>query len=77
MKYLKAAQSMPGKGTSWMLYEIEGENKVVRVIIHTPDIGEIKVYPEPKLKRLASPQLCEQATKEEFDYLWDTAMDLD
>ena len=71
MRYLKSAMPVPGKGTAFMLYEIEGENTIVRMLTHIPETGEIKLYPKPKVKTLFEPGRLDEAAKEEFEYIWD------
>lgn len=71
MRYLKSAMPVPGKGTAFMLYEIEGENTIVRMLTHIPETNEIKLYPSPKIKTLFEPHRLDAAAKEEFDYIWD------
>ncbi len=73
MKYLKSAQVVPGKGTAWMLYEVEGNDTIVRMLTHIPEVGEIKLYPQPRVKTLFRPELLAEASREEFEYLWETA----
>jgi len=71
MRYLKSAMPVPGKGTAYMLYEIEGENTIVRMMTHIPEANEIKLYPNPKVKTLFEPDRLDEAAKEEFDYIWE------
>ncbi|HMV36899.1 MAG TPA: hypothetical protein PKM44_06545 [Turneriella sp.] len=71
MRYLKSAMPVPGKGTAFMLYEIEGENTIVRMLTHIPETNEIKLYPSPKMKTLFQPERLDEAAKEEFEYIWD------
>lgn len=71
MRYLKSAMPVPGKGTAYMLYEIEGENSIVRMLTHIPEVDEIKLYPNPKIKTLFEPERLDEAAKEEFEYIWD------
>jgi len=71
MRYLKSAQPVPGKGTAFMLYEIEGENLIVRMLTHIPETGEITLYPNPRVKTVFQPERLDEATKEEFEYVWD------
>ena len=56
MRYLKSAMPVPGNGTAFMLYEIEGENTIVRMLTHIPETNEIKLYPSPKMKTLFQPE---------------------
>lgn len=72
MRYLKSAQFVPGKGEAYMLYEVEGEDTIVRMLTHVPQTGEITRYPNPRVKKLFRPELLQAATKEEFEYLWET-----
>ncbi|MCB1146729.1 MAG: hypothetical protein KDK41_09110 [Leptospiraceae bacterium] len=69
-KYLKSGQVVPGKGTAWMLYEIEGEDTIVRMLTHIPENNEIKLYPNPKMKKLFQPERLEESNKDEFEYIW-------
>ncbi|MCX7634021.1 MAG: hypothetical protein N2Z22_11885 [Turneriella sp.] len=70
MRYLKSAMPVPGKGIAYMLYEIEGENTIVRMLTHIPETGEIKLYPKPKVRTLFDPQRLEETTQAEFEAIW-------
>ena len=74
MRYLKSAQPVPGKGTAFMLYEIEGENAIVRMLTHIPETGEITLYPNPRVKTVFQPERLDEAAKEEFEYVWDLGL---
>ncbi|MBL8034680.1 MAG: hypothetical protein JNJ69_13325 [Leptospiraceae bacterium] len=71
MRYLKSAMPVPGKGTAYMLYEIEGENTIVRMMTHIPEANEITRYPYPTVYTLFEPDRLDEAAKEEFDYIWE------
>lgn len=58
-----------------MLYEIEGENTIVRMLTHIPETNEIKLYPSPKMKTLFQPERLDEAAKEEFEYIWDMGLE--
>ncbi|MCE9500099.1 MAG: hypothetical protein K8R21_06330 [Leptospira sp.] len=70
MKYLEASQIIPAKGMSYTLYEIEGEDQIIRMITHIPDIDEVHIYPKPPVKKLYRPELCKSADETEFIRLW-------
>ena len=61
---------VPGKGTAWTLYEVNEEEKITRMMTHIPETGEISLYPKPKMKTLFQPERLDEATAEEFDYVW-------
>lgn len=54
-----------------MLYEIEGTDSIQRMLTHIPDVGEIKLYEKPRMKTLFQPDMLEEITLEEFEYIWD------
>ena len=70
MKYLESSQIIPGKGMSYTIYEVEGEDLIQRMITHIPDINEIHIYPKPPVKKLYKPELCRPIKEEAFMELW-------
>ena len=52
LKYLKTQQIVPDKGMSFTLYEIEGENTILRMLTTIPEAGMVKCYPKPPVKTL-------------------------
>ena len=38
MKYLETSQIIPMKGMSYTMYEIEGEDKILRMLTFIPDV---------------------------------------
>ncbi|MEM7182790.1 MAG: hypothetical protein AAF518_17890 [Spirochaetota bacterium] len=70
MKYLVTSQIIPSKGMSHTMYEIEGEDKILRMLTHIPDVDEIHTYPKPPVKKLYKPELCREVTEENFKTLW-------
>lgn len=69
-KYLKTSQIVPGQGMSHTLYEIEGENTILRMLTSIPEVGKISLYPKPPVKSLFAPERCEASSEEEFMGLW-------
>ena len=69
-KYLKTSQLVPGQGMSHTLYEIEGEDTILRMLTSIPEVGKISLYPKPPVKKLFAPERCEQSSEEEFKGLW-------
>lgn len=69
-QYLKTSQIVPGQGMSHTLYEIEGENTILRMLTTIPEVGKISLYPKPPVKSLFAPERCEQSSEEEFKGLW-------
>lgn len=55
---------------SYTLYEIEGENTILRMLTTIPDIGQISLYPKPPVKKLFAPERCDASSEEEFLGLW-------
>ena len=41
MKYLESSQIIPMKGMSYTMYEIEGEDKILRMLTFIPDVDEL------------------------------------
>lgn len=72
-QYLKTRQIVPHKGMSFTLYEIAGENEIVRMLTVIPDAETYKAYPKPPVKTLFAPERCEASTAEEFEDLWNRA----
>ena len=72
-KYLKTSQIVPGQGMSYTLYEIEGENTILRMLTSIPDVGKVSLYPKPPVKSLFAPERCETSSEEEFTGLWASA----
>ncbi len=71
MKYLETSQIIPNKGMSYTLYEIEGEDQIIRMMTTIPDQDEIHVYPKPPVKKLYKPELCKVIEESEFKGLWE------
>ena len=69
-KYLKTEQIVPNQGMSYTLYEIEGENTIMRMLTTIPDVGKVSIYPKPPVKSLFAPERCAASTEEEFKELW-------
>lgn len=69
-KYLKSAQVIPDKGMSFTLYEIEEENKIVRILTMLPGQEKAIRHPDPAVKILFAPERCEEITEEEFMKIW-------
>lgn len=55
MKYLETSQIIPAKGMSYTMYEIEGEDQILRMLTYIPDTDEIHIYPKPPVKNYISP----------------------
>ena len=70
IRYLKSSQVVPGKGMSYTIYEIEGEDRILRMLTVLPDVNEISLYPRPPVKKLFAPERCEQSGQEEFEGFW-------
>lgn len=70
MKYFKAAQPVPGKGTAWTYHECDDTETVLRTITHIPETNEITRIPDPIVKKLYRPEVLMEATEEEFTRLW-------
>ena len=71
MKYLESSQVIPGKGMSYTIYEVEGDDEIQRMITHIPDLNEIHIYPKPPVKKLYKPELCRPIKEENFMELWE------
>lgn len=70
MKYVKSAQFVPGKGDAWTYYEVDDAGKVLRQMTHIPATEETTRVPDPIVKRLMRPEMCVDATEQEFKTLW-------
>ena len=70
LHYLKSSQIIPNQGMSYTLYEIEGEDIIVRMLTYIPDVNKVSLYDKPPIKKLFAPERCETATKDEFTTLW-------
>jgi hypothetical protein len=70
IKYLETSQIIPAKGMSYTLYEIEGSDKILRMLTSIPDADELHIYPKPPVKKLYKPELCKEISKELFISLW-------
>ena len=68
--YLKTEQVIPGQGMSYTLYEIEGENTIVRMLTSIPEIDKVSLYPKPPVTSLFAPERCMRSSQEEFSTLW-------
>lgn len=73
MKYLESSQIIPMKGMSYTMYEIEGEDKIIRMLTYIPDVEELHFYPKPPVKKLYKPQMCREIDSEQFLSLWKKA----
>lgn len=71
IKYLETSQIIPAKGMSCTMYEIEGEDKILRMLTSIPDVDELHTYPKPPVKKLYKPELCKEISKELFLELWE------
>jgi hypothetical protein len=71
--YLKTEQIVPGKGMSYTMYEIEGDDQIVRMLTAIPDSGEVSIYPKPPVKKLFAPERCAASSREEFEQFWSQA----
>ncbi|MBK8394153.1 MAG: hypothetical protein IPL26_02770 [Leptospiraceae bacterium] len=70
MKYLESGQIIPMKGMSYTMYEIEGDDKIIRMLTNIPDVNELHIYPKPPVKKLYKPELCREIEPETFLKLW-------
>jgi len=70
MKYLETSQIIPMKGMSYTMYEIEGEDKILRMLTFIPDVEELHIYPKPPVKKLYKPEICREIEATEFLKLW-------
>ena len=55
---------------SYTMYEVEGEDQIIRMMTYIPDAEEIYIYPKPPVKKLYKPELCQQIEESEFSRLW-------
>jgi hypothetical protein len=74
LKYLESAQIIPNKGMSYTMYEIEGDDKILRMITSIPEMDELHVYPKPVVKKLYKPELCKEIESSLFLSLWEEGM---
>ena len=70
MKYLESSQIIPNKGMSYTMYEVEGEDQILRMLTYIPDVDEIHIYPKPPVKKLYKPELCRNIEESLFKELW-------
>ncbi len=70
MRYLETSQIIPSKGMSYTMYEVDEEDKILRMLTTIPDIGEIHIYPKPPVKKLYKPEMCRPIEPTEFLGLW-------
>jgi hypothetical protein len=70
MKYLESSQIIPAKGMSHTFYEIEDEDKILRMLTYIPDVNELHIYPKPPVKKLYKPELCREVEDSVFLNLW-------
>ncbi|MBI1317413.1 MAG: hypothetical protein GC168_00505 [Candidatus Hydrogenedens sp.] len=71
MQYVKSSQIVPGKGYAWTYYEVDDKGTVLRQLTHIDGTGEISRVPDPIVKKLMRPELCQPASDVEFARLWD------
>jgi hypothetical protein len=71
IRYLMTQQIVPNQGMSYTLYEIEGENTILRMLTTIPEVGKVSIYPKPPVKTLFAPERCMDSTEEEFKKLWE------
>ena len=71
MRYVKSSQFVPGKGEAWTYYEVDDSGTVLRQMTHIPETGETSRVPDPIVKKLMRPELCQDTTGEEFTSIWD------
>ncbi len=69
-RYLETGQPVPGQGMSYTLYEVEGEDAIVRMLTYVPETGRVSCYPKPPVKKLFAPERCTPTTEERFLELW-------
>jgi hypothetical protein len=74
LKYLESSQIIPNKGMSYTMYEIEGDDKILRMITSIPEMDELHVYPKPVVKKLYKPELCKEIESSLFLSLWEEGM---
>ena len=70
MPYFKSSQIVPGKGYAWTYYELDDADVVTRQLTWIDGTDEITRVPDPIVKRLMRPELCQAATEAEFLSLW-------
>jgi hypothetical protein len=59
---------------SYTMYEIEGEDKILRMITSIPEMDELHVYPKPVVKKLYKPELCKEIESSLFLSPWEEGM---
>jgi len=69
-RYLMTSQMVPGQGMSYTMYEIEGEDQILRMLTSIPEVGKVSIYPKPPVKKLFAPERCDEVSEEEFVKLW-------
>ena len=74
MPYFKSSQIVPGKGYAWTFYELNDTGTVTRQLTWIDGTNEISRVPDPIVKRLMRPEMCEPAEAEEFVSLWDSRL---
>lgn len=52
------------------MYEVEGDDVIVRMLTSLPEVGKVSIYGKPPVKKLFAPERCEVVSKEEFETLW-------
>ncbi|MBM9578286.1 hypothetical protein JWG45_14120 [Leptospira sp. 201903070] len=70
MKYLETEQIIPAKGMSYTMYEVEGEDQILKMMTYIPNTDEIHIYPKPPVKKLYKPELCKVIDELVFTELW-------
>lgn len=70
MKYLETSQIIPGKDISYTMYEVEEEDKIVRMLTFIPQTDELFIYKKPPVKKLYKPELCLEIDSDRFLNLW-------
>ncbi len=58
---------------SYTLYEVEGKDRIIRMLSTIPAVQKISLYPKPPVKKLFAPERCEQSSEEEFLKIWASA----
>jgi len=70
MRYVKSSQIVPGKGMAWTYYEVDDSGTVLRQLTHIDGSDEFSLVPDPIVKKLMRPELCEESDEKEFLFLW-------
>lgn len=55
---------------SYTMYEVEGQDVILRMLTTIPDIGEVHIYPKPPVKKMYKPELCDEIEASRFLGLW-------